>query len=179
MSIPRTNPTAFSKVATSRRAGNSAFACGALLVLAATLSGCGQPAATHAFETATSEIEELATDQSRRSPDELVRKRGENVFSHYCAICHGETGAGDGFNSFSLKVSPRNFTEPDFWTTTTRERTELVIANGGPAAGGSVLMPGWKRTLSSEQIDDVAAYLRMLPDIHAAAIAAEDIEEEE
>lgn len=154
------------------------FLHASLVVLAVTVSGCGQPAATHAFETATSEIEVLAIEQSRRTADELLRERGGNVFSHYCAICHGGTGAGDGFNSFNLKVPPCNFTEAEFWTTTTRERTEQVIADGGPAAGGSMLMPAWKRTLSNEQIEDVVAYLRMLPDIHAAALAAEAAVEE-
>lgn len=116
----------------------------------------------------------LATERSRRSADDVLRERGEKVYRHYCAICHGETGAGDGFNSFNLKVPPRNLSEADFWTTTTRERTEQVVADGGPAAGGSVLMPAWKGTLTTEQIADVAAYVRQLPEIHAAVLAAEE-----
>lgn len=144
------------------------------LLLALTLSGCGESAAMHAYATATSEIEVLATERSRRSPDEVLRERGAKVYRQYCAICHGETGAGDGFNSFNLKVPPRNLSESDFWTTTIRERTEQVVADGGSAAGGSVLMPAWKGTLTGEQIADVAAYVRRLPEIHAAALAAEE-----
>jgi len=145
-----------------------------LSLLPIVISGCGESSATHAFATATSEIEALATEASKRDPEQQVRARGAKVFGHYCAICHGETGAGDGFNSFSLKVPPRNFAEAEFWTTTTRQRTEQVISDGGTAAGGSVLMPAWKGTLSREQIRDVAAYLRLLPDIHAAFLAAEE-----
>jgi len=140
------------------------------------LSGCGDAPADGA--SAPSEISTLAAEPLHRDPDQQIRERGGKVFGQYCAICHGATGAGDGFNSFSLKDPPRNFTDDAFWQTTTRERIVQTIREGGPAVGASVLMPAWGRTLSGTQIDDVAAYLRMLPDIHATALAAEEAEAE-
>src|SRR5262249_38752016 len=39
---------------------------------------------------------------------------GKVVFVDYCQTCHGETGAGDGFNSFNLDPRPRDLSDPAF-----------------------------------------------------------------
>ena len=39
---------------------------------------------------------------------------GRGVFVHYCQTCHGETGAGDGFNAFNLDPHPRDLSDPAF-----------------------------------------------------------------
>jgi mono/diheme cytochrome c family protein len=121
--------------------------------------GCVRPVNIFAKPSA---IEDLATHHVLRSPAAEAPSRGQKVFAHYCAICHGETGRGDGFNSTNLEVAPRDFSSSEFWQHATDERLRLAISNGGPAVGRSVLMPSWGKTLTDRQLNDVVAYLRTL-----------------
>lgn len=88
--------------------------------------------------------------------------RGQKVYKHYCSICHGEDGKGDGFNSTNLAVSPRDFSSPEFRRQATDERLLLVVSKGGKAVDKSVLMPAWGRTLTDRQMRDVVAFLTTL-----------------
>jgi cytochrome c oxidase cbb3-type subunit III len=109
-----------------------------------------------------SPIEALATRELPRDPRAEARSRGRSVFTHYCAICHGDAGKGDGFNSASLEVPPRDFSSAEFWQRSTDERLLLAVSEGGPAVGKSVLMPFWGKTLTGQQLHAVVAYLRTL-----------------
>jgi mono/diheme cytochrome c family protein len=109
-----------------------------------------------------SAIEALAMRASSRDPLTETRSRGRTVFKHYCAICHGDSGKGDGFNSSSLETAPRDFSNAEFWQRSTDENLLVAISKGGPAVGKSVLMPAWGRTLTARQLDDVIFYLGTL-----------------
>ena len=107
-----------------------------------------------------SEIEALAIHRGPTDPLADARSRGQRVFQHYCQICHGEDGKGDGFNAGRLTPPPRDFTDRKFWNSTTDERVHFAVTQGGPSVGKSVLMPAWGHTLSKAQIDDVIVYVR-------------------
>jgi len=108
-----------------------------------------------------SEIEGLAVRKQPADPLADARNRGSKIFGHYCQMCHGPEGKGDGLNSTFLKTSPRDFTDREFWEKrTTRERTHDVIGRGGVYIGKSVLMPAWERTLTKQEISDVAVFIR-------------------
>jgi cytochrome c oxidase cbb3-type subunit III len=109
-----------------------------------------------------SEIEALAIHTGPADPLADARARGSKVFQHYCQICHGESGKGDGFNSSRLTPPPRDFTQPSFWKSTTDERVHFAVSQGGQSVGKSVLMPAWGHTLTKSQIDDVIVYIRSL-----------------
>jgi mono/diheme cytochrome c family protein len=89
---------------------------------------------------------------------------GKKIFKSACAACHGADGRGTpqevaGFDR------PRTF--PDFTACdqTTPEPDSAwkdVITHGGPTRGFSQIMPSFSEALTSEQIDDVIAYLRSL-----------------
>jgi cytochrome c oxidase cbb3-type subunit 3 len=111
---------------------------------------------------ARSSIEALSTRRVTPEPVAESQSRGRKLYKHYCAICHGEDGKGDGFNSASLAVGPRDFSNPEFLRQATDEGLVQAVANGGPAVGKSVLMPPWGETLDDRQIDDVIAFLRKL-----------------
>jgi mono/diheme cytochrome c family protein len=87
---------------------------------------------------------------------------GREVYQHYCQICHGDTGAGDGFNAFNLDPRPRDLSDPDFQKKKTDADLHDAILRGGAGVGLSPLMPPWGRTLSARQMDDVILYLRTL-----------------
>ena len=84
------------------------------------------------------------------------------MFQHNCQICHGESGKGDGFNASRLTPPPRDFTQFNFWKSTTDERVHFAVSQGGSSVGKSVLMPAWGHTLTKSQIDDVIVYIRSL-----------------
>ena len=107
----------------------------------------------------SSPIETLAMRNVLADPAAESQLRGQKVYKHYCAICHGDEGKGDGFNSTNLAVPPRNFSSPQFWQQLTDENLLLVVSKGGPAVGKSVLMPAWGRTLTDRQMHDVVAFL--------------------
>ena len=87
---------------------------------------------------------------------------GSDVYQHYCQTCHGDTGAGDGFNAFNLDPHPRDLSDPGFQKGKTDADLTEALKRGGSAVGLSPLMPPWGRTLSARQVDDVVLYLRTL-----------------
>jgi mono/diheme cytochrome c family protein len=87
---------------------------------------------------------------------------GEQIFKSACAACHGADGRGTPTEIAGFK-RPRTF--PDFTACdqTTPEPNVTwkdVILHGGPTRGFSDIMPSFSEALTSEQIDDVIAYLR-------------------
>ena len=87
---------------------------------------------------------------------------GKAVYEHYCQTCHGETGAGDGFNAFNLDPRPHDLSDPDFQKKKTDADLLDAIRRGGAGVGLSPLMPPWRHTVSDRQIDDVSLYIRSL-----------------
>ncbi len=85
---------------------------------------------------------------------------GKRLFAHYCATCHGETGAGDGQNAFNLDPAP-----PDFHTSLPQHPASYrrqIVEGGTAAVGRSPLCPLWGRSLSASEIDALLAYLEVL-----------------
>jgi mono/diheme cytochrome c family protein len=106
-----------------------------------------------------------ATPAATPAPTELPGyevRLGRDVYEHYCQTCHGDTGAGDGFNAFNLDPHPRDLSAPDFQKKKTDADLRDAIRRGGAGVGLSPLMPPWGRTLSARQMDDVILYLRTL-----------------
>jgi mono/diheme cytochrome c family protein len=87
---------------------------------------------------------------------------GKGLYSHYCQTCHGETGAGDGFNAFNLDPRPRDFSDPAFQKQKSDADLADAVRRGGAGVGLSPLMPPWGHTLSARQVDEVVIYLRAL-----------------
>lgn len=93
-------------------------------------------------------------------------ENGQRVFETYCAMCHGDGGAGDGevaprFARIGVKVAALN--DAETVGRMTREQIRAVIARGGGHTHRSNLMPSWANTLGPRTLDDVAAYVMVLP----------------
>jgi len=86
--------------------------------------------------------------------------KGKESFNQICAMCHGETGKGDGVASASLDPKPRDLSSGEYVSTLTDEHIFKVIKEGGESVGKSNLMPAWGAVLSDDKIWDVVAYLR-------------------
>lgn len=121
------------------------------------------PKAPSPAKSAKSVFTELAT---RQRVDGLSREElaGRRLYQHYCPVCHGATGQGDGSNGYNLKsafgVQPADLTKLD--PPLSMDQLERVISGGGPVLGKSQFMPPWGGTLAPSEIHAVAAYVRSL-----------------
>ncbi len=86
---------------------------------------------------------------------------GRHIFEHYCAVCHGKAGKGDGPNAKFLDPHPANLAGGEV---SSRSDDELyqVIAKGGAGVDLAATMPPWGKTFSSDQVKEVVAYVRLL-----------------
>ncbi|MCA9640141.1 MAG: hypothetical protein H6718_07030 [Polyangiaceae bacterium] len=75
---------------------------------------------------------------SPRTEDEQL---AQDVWKNRCAECHGQFGHGDGPTAHTLKVKPRNFTDPEWQKGEKDDELEAVILLGGSAMGYSSEMP--------------------------------------
>jgi mono/diheme cytochrome c family protein len=87
---------------------------------------------------------------------------GKEVYQTYCIGCHGDTGAGDGFNSFNLDPHPRDLADPAFQKSKSNAELADAIRRGGAGVGLTSLMPPWGHTLDARHIDAVVLYVRSL-----------------
>ena len=87
---------------------------------------------------------------------------GGTIYRQACVSCHGSTGDGapQSLTAFKRPSSFPDFTRCDQTTAETNTAYKQVITHGGPALGFSQIMPAFGEALSSQDIDDVIAYLR-------------------
>ena len=87
---------------------------------------------------------------------------GEKIFKGGCVACHGPDGRGTA-QTIAGFVRPETFPDFTLCDQTTAEPDSAwkdVIVNGGPSRGFSQIMPSFGQLFTSQQIDDVVAYLR-------------------
>jgi cytochrome c oxidase cbb3-type subunit 3 len=89
-------------------------------------------------------------------------EQGKNLYGHFCASCHGQSGKGDGPAAAALNPKPRDHTDKETMSKLSDDELLKVIKNGGASVGKSPLMPAWGASLKDEQIKDVIAYVRTL-----------------
>mgnify|MGYP001464084179 CR=1 FL=1 len=89
-------------------------------------------------------------------------RNGEALYKNGCIACHGRHGNGAPQTSteFSSPDTFPDFTRCDQTTAETNAAYKDVIVHGGPKRGFSQIMPAFGELLSSEQIDDLIAYIR-------------------
>lgn len=89
-------------------------------------------------------------------------KNGERIFKSGCIACHGAKGQGapETLTEFKRPDTFPDFTRCDQTTPEPNSAWKDVIIHGGPARGFSQIMPAFGELLSSDDIDDVIAYLR-------------------
>lgn len=88
---------------------------------------------------------------------------GARLYREWCAMCHGETGAGDGPVGRRLDPRPRDFTAGLYQLRTTASGElptdadlRRVIDEGIPGTA----MPGWKNRLTAWARDSLVAYVK-------------------
>jgi cbb3-type cytochrome c oxidase subunit III len=98
-----------------------------------------------------------------------VNQHGEQAFLAYCAMCHGERGAGDGPLAPDLlkqgATAPARLNDRSRLDQVGRTMVRAVITQGGAHTGRSNLMPPWGEKLEAALIDSIADYVMTLPDL--------------
>ena len=128
------------------------FLAASLLLISC--SGCGR-------RSVGARVSKAVTAAPARSVSYELRL-GKTVFSYYCQTCHGETGAGDGFNAFNLDPKPRDLSDPAFQKKKSDQDLEDAVRRGGSGVGLTALMPPWGKTLSDREVAEVVRYVRTL-----------------
>ena len=80
---------------------------------------------------------------------------GKQVFLANCAVCHGESGKGDGVVGAGLQPPPANFTDKEWLFGGDPASVKKTISTGVP----DTAMPPWGAALKPEEIEAVAAYV--------------------
>lgn len=80
----------------------------------------------------------------------------KSLFGQLCAVCHGQTGAGDGPAASALKPRPASFADSSFQAARTDQQLTAVITGGKPP------MPAFGQQLSPAQVKSLVAYVRQL-----------------
>ncbi|PJA29896.1 MAG: hypothetical protein CO189_01055 [candidate division Zixibacteria bacterium CG_4_9_14_3_um_filter_46_8] len=87
---------------------------------------------------------------------------GRKLYLTYCSSCHGRDGTGTGGAAEFLERTPTDHTDDQRMSKMTDDELYNIIAQGGKAAHKSKSMPPWTTTLSTRQIWDVVAFVRVL-----------------
>ncbi len=89
-------------------------------------------------------------------------KRGEQLYKAACTSCHGSDGQGapKSVAGFEPPQTFPDFSKCDQTTPEVNSAYKAVITHGGPHRGFSQIMPAFGQALSSDEIDDLIAYLR-------------------
>jgi len=123
----------------------------AILVFAAGIPWPFLPAGRPLFRTTAHASAAQASAAPRASCPPLYFTR--------CAVCHGNTGHGDGVAASTLKPAPRDFTHHAWGASTGDERLVAVIRNGGAGVGLSPAMPP-NPDLSADDVQGLVGCIR-------------------
>lgn len=84
------------------------------------------------------------------------------LYNLYCVQCHGVNRDGNGVNSRSMAVKPRDHTDTKGMGDTPDDVLFKAIKGGGLTVSKSVLMPRWEGVMSDDEIKGLVAYLRFV-----------------
>ena len=99
-----------------------------------------------------------ATAQNRATASNT--SKGREIYLRYCAGCHGEDGRGEA-KTFRPNVG--NLAVKQLMDELSDEYLFTVIQKGGAAVGKNAAMPAWSAQLGDDDIRDVVAFVRTLP----------------
>ena len=87
---------------------------------------------------------------------------GSKLFIANCAVCHGETGDGDGPASSALNPKPAPLSDAELIRDLSDAYLFWRISEGGTMDPFNSAMPAWKGTYGDEQIWQLVTFIRSL-----------------
>jgi mono/diheme cytochrome c family protein len=98
--------------------------------------------------------------------DRTMVRQGAQLYATHCAVCHGGPGVAPAGIGMSMQPAPGPLVDAsDKW----QERELYWIVRHGIKMSG---MPAWEYRLSDEEIWQVVAFLREMPQLTPAEYAA-------
>jgi mono/diheme cytochrome c family protein len=91
--------------------------------------------------------------------------RGQQLYQHYCAACHGIAGTGSGPNAPYLEQlgrAPRDHTDVRYMHRLSDAELYRAISEGKRRDGEPPFMPWWGYTLTEQDIWSLVAFIRSL-----------------
>jgi mono/diheme cytochrome c family protein len=85
---------------------------------------------------------------------------GASTFEEHCATCHAPNGSGDTVVGKSMKI-------PDLRSPAVQSQPDTQLAD--VIANGKALMPGFKSSLSKDEIDALVKHVHLLAGKKAAS----------
>lgn len=125
------------------------------------------------------DVSKIATGMKTELESRRANMTGEPLYQLRCAVCHGESGAGDGVAADRLYPRPRDFTLGLFKYKTspgTQPVRDEDLFNTIKYGLTGTAMPGWSRLLNDEQIKSLIPVIKRF-DV-SATWAPEDAEDE-
>ena len=125
-----------------------------LMAIAAAPSACRR----HAVQAPGDPMLQAIRAEEHAEGVNYAEGQGHQLFKHYCAVCHGDNGQGDGENASNLNPAPPDFIGSKHLLDS--DYVRKVITQGSAAVGRSPLSPPWGRSLRPQEIDYLVAYCR-------------------
>jgi mono/diheme cytochrome c family protein len=112
-------------------------------------------AALLALATGAGCQDEAKADLSKITPE------AREIFKTRCALCHGESGRGDGVNAATLNPKPRNYTDRAWQKRISNDEIKRTIIFGGAGTGKSPMMaPNPDLAQKPEVVEGLVAIVR-------------------
>jgi mono/diheme cytochrome c family protein len=89
---------------------------------------------------------------------------GKKTFNKYCSPCHGESGAGNGYNAKNLDPHARDLTDASepYMAKLSNQEIYEVIDKGGRGVDLAPTMPTFGKVFSEQEIWSLVSYVRTL-----------------
>ena len=81
-------------------------------------------------------------------------QEARTTFKTVCAVCHCESGKGDGIGATNLDPKPRNYTDAAWQKSVTDGQIKQIIVYGGTAVGKSAVMPAHAQLAQKPEVVD-------------------------
>jgi len=94
--------------------------------------------------------------------------QGKRIFYQHCVWCHADVTPAGPSNRSNVMPVPPLLNDGNVLNGESDTNLRKIIAAGGSGVGKSAMMPPYGETLSSDEIDDVIEYIRVIavPDYH-------------
>lgn len=130
----------------------------------AVLSGCARSSAPSKPDVLMNAYDSEVdwNDPQRIIPLNYEQGQGKRIFYVQCIWCHADATPAGPSNRSNLTPTPALMSDGAALNGMSDESLRDIIARGGSAMEKSAMMPPFDRTLTSDQIRAVTAYIRAI-----------------
>jgi len=122
--------------------------------------------------TLTVEVAGVKPPPPRPPPPAKQLEEGKRLYAQRCTMCHGDTGAADGFGARRVKPDPQHLDDVIWQGAVTDDEIAKAILDGGAAVSRSPMMPSNPDLKKKPAlVKALVAYVRALRAPHGSVTA--------